>query len=201
MMVFLLAWLSAFAHAGTLYVNGVRADSLRDFEFVGVNVKVDEKGNVWVDAPQYRVEVQGRTTTPNPDASTATATPTTDVTSLPSATAAPAPLGRYWLVTEDNSSQGHAIDVVVNGTLVQKIQSGDSQVILDLGKHLKVGTNTIIFNALPGPNPGGGVLNVYVGTGSNQSGTVSLDPPLITFTRRSSDPSEGGTRSFQLEVR
>lgn len=199
MTVLLLAWLSAFAEAGTLYVNGVRADSLRNFEFMDVNVKVDEKGNVWVDAPQYRVEVQGGTASATGNRTTATVT--SDVTNLPPDNALPAPLGVYWLVTEDNSSQGHAIDVVVNGMLVQKIQSGDSQVILDIGKHLKVGTNTVIFNALPGPNPGGGVLNIYVGTGSNQSGTVALDPPLITFSRRSSDTADGGSRSFQLEVR
>ena len=201
MSIMLFAALMATAHAGTLYVNGVRADGLRDFEFKSVTVRVDAEGNVWVDAPQYRIEVQG---TPEPvvppAATTAEARPTDDVTRVPSSESAVAPQGRYWLVTEDNASAGHTVDVVVNGNLVHKIQSGDGQVILDLGRYLKSGSNTIIFNALPTSSLDGGALFVYVGTGSNNAGTLELDDPLITYARRSTDAPSGASRSFQLDV-
>lgn len=183
----LLFCLSAMAQEHVLYVNGVQADGLRGYEFRSVNVRIDERGNVWVDAPQYHVEVQGSGT----GGGTATAT-----------AAAVAPQGRYWLVTQDNTSKGHEIEVLINNVMVQKIRSGDSQLILDIGKYLKVGTNTIVFNALPaGAAYDGGILNVYVGTGSNQGGTLNLDPPMISFARRSTDSPSGASRSFQLEVK
>ena len=185
-MIFaLLLTLSAMAQDRLLYVNGVQADGLRGYEFKAVNVRIDDQGNVWVDAPQYRVEVQGSATS----ASSTSAAP------------AAAPMGHYWLVTQDNQSQGHEIEVLVNGALVQKIRSGDAQLILDIGKYLKVGSNTIVFNAMPATKLDGGILNIYVGTGSNDSGTLNLDTPTISYARRSTDTLSGGSRSYQLEVK
>jgi len=181
----LLLTLSAMAQDRLLYVNGVQADGLRGYEFKSVNVRIDDQGNVWVDAPQYRVEVQGSAS----NAGSSSSAP------------AAAPMGRYWLVTQDNQSQGHEIEVLVNGVLVQKIRSGDAQLILDIGKYLKVGSNTIVFNAMPATKLDGGLLNIYVGTGSNDSGTLNLDAPTISYARRSTDSASGGSRSFQLEVK
>ncbi len=186
MISVLLFVLSAMATERALYVNGVQAEGLRSYDFKGVNVRIDDQGNVWVDAPQYRVEVQGSVT--NQGSSTP-------------APAATAPQGRYWLVTQDNQSQGHEIEVMVNGVLVQKIRSGDAQLILDIGRYLKPGANTIVFNAMPAPTLGGGVLNLFVGTGNNDAGTLNLDTPVITYARRATDPVAGGSRSYQLEVK
>ena len=180
----LLLSLLSLADDRALYVNGVAATTLKNTELRSVNVRIDEKGNVWIEAPQYKVEVQ------SPGGSASSATPT-----------ATAPAGRYWLVTEDNASNGHVVEVMVNGVMVQKISSGDAQVILDIGKYLKPGMNTVVFNALPAQTLGGGVLNVYVGTGGNQGGTLALDAPQIAFSRRSTDPVAGTSRSFQLEVK
>lgn len=188
MMYALLFALSAMAQDRLLYVNGVQADALRSYEFKTVNVRIDDQGNVWIEAPQYRVEVQSAATT-----GTTTTTTTGPVVVAPG--------GKYWLVTEDNQSQSHEIEVLINGVLVQKIRSGDAQLILDIGKYLKVGMNTIVFNALPADQLGGGVLNVYVGTGSNEAGTLKLDNPIVTYARRSTDSATGGSKSYQLEVK
>lgn len=112
-----------------IYINGVRADRVADVEMQGVNLRFDEKGNLWIDAPNHRVEVE--------DAG-------------PSQPAAAVPAARYWLVTDDQDSSGHTIDVVVNGVLVRKIRSGEPQLILDLAPFLRSGPNTVICNAIPG---------------------------------------------------
>lgn len=179
-----LPLLFAAAHAGALYVNGVPATTLRSFEFTGVNVRVDANGDVWVDAPGYEVSLGG---------------PAAEPPKAPEAAAAPH--GVYWLVTEDNQSTGHVVEVRVNGTLVKRIQSGDEQVIQDLGRYLHVGVNTVTIDALPGKELGGGVMSVYVSTGSTQDGTLKLDRPMIDFSRRSTDSTAGASRSFELEVK
>lgn len=183
------AW-SGAALAGTLYVNGVRADGLRGFEFKSVTVRIDERGDVWVDAPQYRVEIDDPGSKGAAD-TTRTTTPTT---------AAGAATGHYWLVSEDNGSVGHVVDVVVNGTLVQRIRSGDAQIILDLGPYLRQGGNTVTLSTTAAGAGGGGPLNVYLGTGSNRSGTVVLDNLEVTYTRRAQDAVRPDSRTFQLVV-
>ena len=168
----------AFA-GGVLYVNGVKADGLRGFEFRDVGVRVDENGDIWVDEPNYKIEVTGGTVDSD--------TP-------------PVTAGKWWLVTQDNNSGEHNLQVLVNGTLVKDVKSGDAQVILDLAPHLKQGENTILINAQPSNTPTGGDLMIYVGEGSNSSGTVSMSRPEVVYTRRASDSPNGGSRSYTLNV-
>jgi hypothetical protein len=170
--------------AGTLYVNGVRAESLRNFDFKAVDIHVDAEGNVWIEAPNYRIEVADPKSSDNPNAKPGEGIPT----------------GKYWLVTQDNGSQNHEIEVLVNGVAVQHYKSGDPQVILDLQPHLLKGINTVTFTALPTAQPAGGILLFYIGTGSQEGGQVNLDNPQITYTRRSSDSAKGGEKSFKLRV-
>ncbi len=168
----------AFA-GGSLYVNGVKADGLRSFEFRNVGVRVDENGDIWVDAPNYRIEVTGSTS---------------------QSETTPVDAGKWWLVTQDNGSGEHHLQVLVNGAMVKEVKSGDAQVILDLAPYLKKGDNTILINALPGSTPTGGDLMVYVGSGSNSSGTVSMSRPDVVYARRASDSPSGGSRSYTLTV-
>jgi hypothetical protein len=147
-------------------------------------VRVDDQGNVWIEAPQYRIEVEQPHTSANPTSKPGEGIPT----------------GKYWLVTQDNQSQNHEIEVLLNGVAVQRFKSGDAQVILDLQPHLLKGINTVTFNALPGAQPAGGVLMMYIGTGAQEGGLVNLDNPQVTYTRRSSDSSKGGTKDFKLRV-
>ena len=168
----------AFA-GGTLYVNGVRADWLRNFDFREVGVRVDENGDIWVDAPNYKIEVTGG----EADSETT-----------------PVDAGKWWLVTQDNNSGEHSLQILVNGELVKDVKSGDPQVILDLAPYLKQGDNTILINALPSSTPTGGDLMIYVGSGSNTSGTVSMSRPDVVYARRSSDSTSGGSKSYTLTI-
>lgn len=187
-------WLAGSARAGSLYVNGIQADGLRNFDFTDVNVHVDDQGNIWIDAPHYKVEVEGpgqaQLSGPAPGAASTARVPQT---------ANGVALGTWWLVTEDDGSTGQQVEVRVNGSLVYVVRSGQKQVILDIGPYLHKGANRITFTALPG-TPGGGALAVYVGQGRNEAGVVYVEQPLITYVRRSTDSPTGGSRFFTINV-
>lgn len=189
-----LALLIPAALAGSVYINGVRADLLPEVTLTNATVRFDDQGNVWIDAPGYRVQV----VQPGGQATLASSVP-----------AAPSPSpgarvgsGAWWLVTEDNASSGHTLEVVVNGTLVRRMASGEPQLILDIGPFLRPGSNTIVMNALPGAAPDGGAFTVYIGRGNNLSGTIRLDNPDVAYGRRASDGASGGGggRHYTLTV-
>ena len=78
----LLGWTTTVsAKDAKLYVNGERADGLRDVVLESVDVRIDDKGNLWITAPQYRV----------------------GGTEGEAATEA-APAGAWWLVVEDGGA-------------------------------------------------------------------------------------------------
>jgi hypothetical protein len=172
----------ATASAGELYINGVRATGLRDQSFEDADVRIDEQGDIHITAPRYVI----RSLDPVP--------------SEPTLQASAVSAGRYWLVTEDNRSTGHTIEVFVNGDLVRRVRSGEPQLILDLAPWLTPGANNVTFSALPGPQPGGGVLHLYMGTGYNDAGVIRLHDPQIDYARRSSDEPTGGMVDHILNV-
>jgi len=173
--------LASLAAAGDLYVNGVLATGLRSQDFEGCDVRIDERGDIHVTAPRYVVRsLEERAPAPRAPGAVST--------------------GQWWLVTEDHDSTGHSVEVFVNGDLVQRVRSGEPQVILDLGPWLVPGTNDVTFSAQPGPPPGGGVLHVYLGGGFNDAGVVRMNDPQVDYARRSSDPPGGGMEDFVLNV-
>lgn len=163
--------------AGDVYFNGVKVDprSLKGQNFTAIDLSVDANGDIRIDAPRYKIEVQG-------------------TAAAGEAVAA----GRYWLVAQDDSSQGHTIDVVVNDRIVKTITSGGGPVVVDLGQYLKKGANDVRIKAQPGPVPSGGDMTIYIGQGSNDSGTVVLKRPDIAYSRGASDPPTGGSRTYTL---
>ncbi|MCK6525052.1 hypothetical protein L6R49_26915, partial [Myxococcota bacterium] len=140
--------LSPVTFAGALYINGVRADAVRDMELKNVNIRVDGDGNIWIDAPRYSVEVvqPGGPTTPTAPVTAPNPTPVAPVAPVAPPIAAPTPAvaqagaevaaGTWWLVTEDNQSVGHTIDVYISGVLVKTIKSGDEAVLMDISRYV-----------------------------------------------------------------
>ena len=201
------------AAAGDVYLNGIRADVLPVMSMENVTVRFDAQGNIWVDAPTYRVRVStGDAPAAVPPASTYPATtapvvvPPAPVVYRPEPsalpTARPRPTvasGSWWLVTEDNDSVGHDVEVMVNGVSVRHVRSGESQIILDLGAWLQPGNNTITLNAAPGGYAGGAFM-VYVGKGRADDGTVRLEAPDIRYARRAVDLAAGATRTYTLVI-
>ncbi len=178
--------LCSLALAGDLYVNGVKATGLRGQTFDNADVRIDDSGDIHITAPNYVV----RTIDPLPATIPATAPDQGAVSA-----------GYYWLVTEDNRSSGHTVEVFINGNLVRSVRSGEPQIILDLSPWLTPGINNVTFSALPGPQPAGGVLHLYMGTGYNDAGVIRMHAPQIDYARRSSDPPMGGMTEFDLTAK
>jgi hypothetical protein len=84
------------------------------------------------------------------------------------------------MVTEDNGSTGHQVEIWVNGQLAQTVTSGQPQKIVDVGRWLRIGANQVLVKS-SSTNPTGGSFYVYLGTGSDQSGTVVMDNPAVSF--------------------
>ncbi len=185
MSLFLAAMGAALA--GDLYINGVRADQPPIMSMEGVTVRFDEAGNIWIDAPMYRVTVVQKSPPPPPapDASPPAANGIA--------------VGTWWLVTEDHDSVGHDVDVQVNGVSVRHVRSGDPQAIVDVGPWLRHGQNDVRLVAAPG-RYGGGALMIYIGRGSTAGGTVRMDTPDVRYTRRSVDLGGGGETEATIQV-
>ena len=175
----ILLWKASLL-SGTLYINGVRADGLRGFDLEDVDLRIDEQGDIHVTAPQYKVEVEDAPVIPAPAANTMI------------------PAEKYWLVTVDDQSSGYVADVLINGSLVRKIRSGEEQLIVDVGPYLNIGENTVLI--VPSSGEGGGRLHVYLGIGSNETGTVVIDktPVSITLSSQVGVPATAKSSTFTV---
>lgn len=180
----MLGLLLATAYAGNVYINNTLVDpaSMPNVAFEKVNVRVDPQGNLWIDAPGYRIQVMGGSpgtqpasmgVPPQPMASPAMARPAPP-------TAGGVTPARWWMVTEDGGTAGHSIEVWINNQLAYTVVSGQPQKIVDVGRFLHVGANDVRMHAVSA-NPAGGSYYIYLGTGSDQSGTVVMDNPIVQF--------------------
>lgn len=204
----MLWWLTSVALAGSVFVNGVNVDSLRDTTFSNVTVKIDSQGNLLIDAPGYTIEVvdaAGAPVGPAPAPSPAPAPAPVSRVDPPAPAPAPAPVpasalaaGSWWLITEDNGSVGHTVDVFVNGVKVTMLRSGAEPYILDVGPWLRRGPNTVEVRS-NSIDAGGGAMYVYIGEGRNDTGTIVMNSPSVQFGL---GPSRQGphSRTYQLVV-
>ncbi len=163
-----MLWLSGLALAGTVYINGVRVDLLPVVTLQGATVRMDQNGDIWIDAPNYKVQVVGGA--PSPTSAQASAT---------SAVSTPDASGRVWyLVSEDEGSVDGVVDVFVNDQYVRRLQSGQSQVLVDLSAYVHRGSNKVQFVVRTAPT---GRLGAYVGAGDNTGEALRIDAPPVTW--------------------
>lgn len=156
-----MLWLCGMALASTVYINGVQVDTLPVVTLYGATVRMDQDGNVWIDAPNYKVQVVGGGGTP--------VAPST----------APALSSRTWyLVSEDEGSSGGIVDVYVNDQYVRRLQSGSSQLLMDVSSYVRRGANKVQFVVRTAPI---GRLSAYVGVGDDSTGAIRIDAPPVTW--------------------
>ncbi len=170
---------------GSVFLNGVKIDGVRDQEFKAVNVKIDKAGNIHISAPQYIVK-------------------SGDV--QPHKPAQPAQVKSYFLVTQISSGGrgGYDIDLFINGNWVKKITNKDDQIVMDLTKYLQNGRNTIRLTGVKAKDVAAdpvsqGFTEVIIGEGVAGKNNVVIDKPLIDFKFMSKDANPV-IKDFDIEA-
>jgi hypothetical protein len=176
-MVTLLALLVApVAHARNIFLNGVDISGERGLTLKDAKVTIDDRGDVHIHAPGYKVQVLEEDSSAKPAANT-------------EAGANPALRNRYYLAT--NPSVGgraqYDLTVKINGVERKVIKSGSGAVIMEVSAWLKKGANTVEVVAVK--NLGGGrkstsagdELGLVIGAGHEENSIVKVDVVNVSF--------------------
>ncbi len=174
-----LLFVAATAHAGSVYLNNVKIDGVTNQRFEKATVRIDEKGNVFIDAPGYKVQqVEG---------APAEGPSTGGVITR-----------HYFLVTEQSAigMTEYDMDLYVNGKWVRKLRSGEDQIVSEVTKHLVPGKNTILFVC---KKQSGETRKSYskehffrvmIGEGNMSGDHVMIDNPVVKFERTAADTGD-----------
>ncbi|MCB9538443.1 MAG: hypothetical protein H6704_19500 [Myxococcales bacterium] len=165
------------AAAADVYFNGVKVTgAIAGQSFENVTVRFDEKGDVHVSAPGFKVEV-AKPTTPTPP-TPAVAPPTAAVAP---AKPAPPPVNtpRYWLVLNASRTGHYKVQMRANGHPVADVPANSPQYVADITEKLYEGDNVVevTFLPLPGapPGPPAEAVTVMVGYGVQApDGTLTI---------------------------
>ncbi len=190
--LFSLLLVAATAQAAEVFINGVNVAGLTGQTFEKVNVRLDEKGNVYIDAPGYtvkRVAVAETKEAPPPEAT---------ITK------------KYFLVTEQNA-QGlseYDVDVFLNGKFLRTVSSTEPQLVTEVTKSLRPGRNVVQLQAKkkletkdqPKSTSKANLFRVILGEGDTNHDQVVIDKQLITFTRTAADQGDV-TQEFAFTTR
>ncbi len=184
-----LCLLATAAAGAEVYVNGVNVEGLANQSFEKVNVKLDEKGNVYIEAPGYavkRVPVEGKEVRPEGSITR-----------------------RYYLVTEQ-TQQGATefdVDVFLNGKYLRTLASNEPQIVAELTRQLKVGKNAVVLQAKKRPEgkearstSRAAVFRVIIGEGVTRDDQLVIEQQLVTFTRTAAEPGDV-TQEFSFTTR
>ena len=176
-----------------VYVNGVSVDGLTNHTFEKVTVRLDERGNVQIDAPGYsvkKVSLSGGGDKPARSENAITQ--------------------KYFLVTEQNppGMTEYEVDLFLNGKFMQTLKSGDAQLVTDITRQLRPGQNLVIAQAKkryadpnnPKSMSKSHVFRVIIGEGNTTSDQVTIEKQLVTFTRTAADTNDV-TQEFSFTTR
>jgi hypothetical protein len=226
----LSALLPVSALASSVFLNGVRIDGVTNQKFEKVtSVRIDEKGNVHIDAPSYAVKVVNAPPAPAPIAATPAPAPApaapapapaapapAPAVATPASAHAPSPVDttparitrRYWLATEQSAGglTEYDIELYINSKWVRKLRNGEEQVITEITRYLQPGKNTVVMMAhkvAAGSRRSESpqhVFKVIIGEGNEGGGNVMIDNPLIRFQRTAAE-TEDQSEEFTLTTR
>lgn len=186
--------LSGPAWAVEVYVNGVSVDGLTNHTFEKVTVRLDDRGNVQIDAPGYSVKKVNLSGGGEKQPSR----PESAITQ------------KYFLVTEQNppGMAEYEIDLFLNGKFMRTLKSGEEQLVTDITKQLRPGQNLVIAQAKkryadpnnPKSMSKSHVFRVIIGEGNTSSDQVTIEKQLVTFTRTAADTNDV-TQEFSFTTR
>ena len=202
-----LAGLPAGAHAASVYLNGVNIDGVTSQKFERATVRIDDKGNVLIEAAGYAVKaVDGagagsRTPTPTPVVAPTPVTPPADT--------GPGQLTRrYWLVTEQTvpGMTEYDIDLYINSKWIRKLRNNEDQIVTEITKYLNAGKNTVLLTAHKvslGARKSFStdhVFQVILGEGNVGGDNVMIDNPLVKFKVTAAN-SEDESKEFTFTTK
>lgn len=120
-----------------IYLNGVQVTGAKDQVIEKAKVVLDRNGDVYITAPEYRVqELGGSSSNSSPP---------------PAAQATTAHLTKRYYVVGDVTRPGvtgYTIQVIVNNKYLQSVSDDVAQNVVELNNYLNEGTNTVSFRAL-----------------------------------------------------
>ena len=216
-LVGIMAWASG-AWALDVYLNGVLITGVSNQEIENASVRLDERGNVHIHAPQYRVSREdtedrgsGGSDT-NRDSSSDTPTPirpTTGGGDAPPAGGGRGLTNRYWLVVQANSPGmvQYRVTVSINERTISTFDDANApQAPIEVTEYLRPGRNAISMVAektTDGERRSDSSrhwLRVVVADGHIEGSSVVIDSPGIIFNRNAAQ-TDRASREFELQAR
>ncbi|XXF75491.1 hypothetical protein P2318_20750 [Myxococcaceae bacterium GXIMD 01537] len=211
--------LPALALASSVYLNGVKIDGVTNQKFEKATVRIDEQGNVLIEAPGYAARVVSAPPAapaaqppaapaaapvaapapPAPAPATATAQPPAPPPAKPAEEPVPERITRrYWLVTEQSvpGMTEYEIDVYVNSKWLRKLRNNEEQVISEITRSLQPGKNVVLFSARKlsqgsqRSQSRSHFFKVTIGEGNVGGDNVMIDNPLVRFQRTAADTQD-----------
>lgn len=194
----------ALAFGKAVYLNDVRIDNVqgvRNLKLEKASVRIDEKGDIFIDAPGYQIKVV--------DHSSGGSGQQSSPTVIAEESVANAKLTqRYFLVTEQTAPgfTEFDIDVYVNSKWIRKLRNTEEQIYTEITRYLIPGKNTILLNARKVSNgarksqSADHVFRVIIGEGNVGGNHVMIDRPLVDFKRTAAD-QENLSKEFAFVTR
>jgi hypothetical protein len=188
----LLMLVAPSAQAASVYLNGVNIDGASNQQFDGAKVRLDEKGNVHIDAPGYAVKAVEAPVSPPP-----------------SSVVGPARLTRRYFMLTQQAAPGMAeyeVDVFINSKWIRKVPPDDNQQPLEITRYLVPGRNNVLLMAkkvMRGTRKSYSPtheMKIIVGEGNVGGDHLMMDTPLITFSRTAAD-TQDTTQEYTLTTR
>ena len=195
----------AAASAKAVYLNDVRIDNvqgIRNLKLEKATVRIDDKGDIFIDAPGYQIKIVDQSAGGSSGQSTNT-------TVISDENVADAKLTRrYFLVTEQTALglTEYDIDVYINSKWVKKLKGTDEQTYWEVTRHLTPGRNVILLNAR---KVGSGnrksyspdhTFRVIIGEGNVGGNHVMIDRTVVDFKRTAAD-QENVSKEFSFVTR
>jgi hypothetical protein len=181
----LLATLLAATFLNGLNIDGVRGQSFEKCK----SVRIDDKGNVYLDCPGYHVDNPGGT-----------------IPVAASGFASSSLTKHYFLVTEqkDGGTAQYDVDVYLNSKWLRRIKSGEEQIVVDVPRYLQPGANKLLFAATKQggrkSGPPSSFVRIVVGEGESSGAQVLIDNPLVEL-RRTAAETENVNEEFTIQAR
>ena len=180
---------SQSAEAKSIYLNNVNIDSLANQKFENCTVEIDAKGNVFITAKGYRVEVAGQQQ---------------QQTQQP---AGKAPTKRYWLVTEKPAPgmDQYELEVFINNQMVKRIASKDEQIYLEVTKYMFIGPNQVtiiakkVMETERKSTQPAHYSRVIIGEGASSDRTIVIEKQMLDYKRTAAE-IQPFSNSYTLEA-